>query len=292
MIGTSRMEAMEQHLAFHRALIDDNVGNDRLNRYVEILRNQDTERMSDPTDEAIRSIFSLVFENHLDPWEIDIREFVRLYNSKVRENSIDIIVAGKLMLMAWRILRMQTDRTLEESERNQVVFDDFLFGVDVDFFMPEEETLYIPDTEFSVAVRRDPVRPVTMLELLDAFEEAREEMEIYAERERVRQELRAKEPRKFDNKAHEEDDKKELERVWEKIQKMGTGPMAITDLFTGDLMENITVFVAVLHLVRDGKVNVWQTEFPYGEIFVEIKTDWITGTVEDELSPAIREAVI
>ncbi|NLL95339.1 MAG: chromosome segregation protein ScpA [Thermoplasmatales archaeon] len=286
------IERMKDHLTFHRALIDDNVGNERLDRYMGILLGQETERMPDPTDEAIRSIFSLVFENHLDPWEIDIREFVRLYNAKVRESRIDMIVAGKLMLMAWRILRMQTDRTLEESERDQAIYDDFLFNLDPDFFLPEEETLYVPHAEFSVAVRRDPVRPVTMLELLDAFDEAREEMAVYEERERVRQELRAREPRKFENKAHEEDDKKELEQVWEKIQKMGTGPMMLTDLFTGDVMENITVFVAALHLVRDGKINVWQTELPYGEIYVEIKTDWATGTVEDELSPAIREAVM
>ncbi len=291
MNGETRSQ-MEQHLMFHKALIDDNVGNERLDRYMDILMNQDTERMLDPTDEAIRSIFSLVFENCLDPWEIDIREFVRLYGGKVRNSRVDMIVAGKLMLMAWRILRMQTDRTLEESERDQIVFDDFLFGLDVDYFTPEPETLYVPEAEFSVAVRRDPVRPVTMLELLDAFDEAREEMEIYAERERVRQELRAKEPRKFENKAHEEDDRKEMEQVWEKIQKMGTGPMALTDLFTGNVMENITVFVAALHLVRNGKINIWQTELPNGEIFVEIKTDWATATVEDELSPAIREAVI
>lgn len=291
-MGEAIGQAMEQHIMFHKALIDDNVGAERLDRYMDILRNQDTERMMDPTDEAIRSIFSLVFENCLDPWEIDIREFVRLYAAKVKDDRFDMIVAGKLILMAWKILRMQTDRTLEESERDQIVMDDFLFGVDADFFMPEPETLYVPEADFTMAVRRSPVRPVTMMELLDAFDDAREEMEIFAERERIRLELRAKEPRKFENKAHDEDDKEDVETVWEKIQKMGTGAMNLSDLFTGSIMDNITVFVAVLHLVRDGKLNIWQTELPRGEIFVEIKTDWTSATVEDAQSPSIPEAVI
>ena len=119
------------------------------------------------------------------------------------------------------------------------------------------------------------------MELLEAFEEAREEMEISAERERIRLELKAKEPRKFDNKAHDEDDEKDIELVWERIQKLGTGTISLTDMYSADVNENITTFVSILHLVRNGKVAIWQDELPRGEIFIEMKLDWMTGTVED-----------
>ena len=41
------------------------------------------------------------------------------------------------------------------------------------------------------------------------------------------------------------------------------------------------MFFSVLQLVRDGKLNIWQDELPYGDIFIEIKMDWTAGTDED-----------
>jgi segregation and condensation protein A len=64
------------------------------------------------------------------------------------------------------------------------------------------------------------------------------------------------------------------------IQKLGTGTIALSDLLTDDRRENISRFVAVLHLVRDGKINIWQEELPYGSIYIEIKMDWATGSIE------------
>ena len=82
-------------------------------------------------------------------------------------------------------------------------------------------------------------------------------------------------------KAHDEDDEKDIELVWERIQKLGTGTISLTDMYSADVNENITTFVSILHLVRNGKVAIWQDELPRGEIFIEMKLDWMTGTVED-----------
>lgn len=277
--NTTRNEALEQHLLFHKALIDDNTGTERIDKYMDILSGDtEGERMLDPMDESIRSVFSLVLEHDLDPWKIDIREFVKLYSDKVKNSMFDMIVAGKLVHMAWKILRLQSEATVANSEEPQEeVFEDF---GDYDFYV-EEDPLFIPQVTLKEAQYRSPVRPVSVMELLEAFEEAREEMEISAERERIRLELKAKEPRKFDNKAHDEDDEKDIELVWERIQKLGTGTISLTDMYSADVNENITTFVSILHLVRDGKVAIWQDELPRGEIFIEMKLDWMTGTVED-----------
>jgi segregation and condensation protein A len=130
-----------------------------------------------------------------------------------------------------------------------------------------------------------------MYELIGAFEEARAEIQIQQERERVRTQLKAKEPVKFDNKAHEEDDKRDVEEVWKRIQKLGMGQICIDDLYTGDLKENLKTFVSVLHLVRIGRLDVWQDTLPYGDIFVEIMTDGESESVEDGLFGRI-EAVM
>ncbi len=276
MDGNLQYEEMEQHLLFHKALTDDVESNERINGYMDILsKAEGGEKLEDAVDESIRSVFSLVLENGIDPWEIDLSEFVRMYSAKVRENRFDMIVAGKLILMAWKILRMQSDVTRDRSEGP--VEEEF--EIPEDFFYDHDE-MFIPQVAFKEAFAREPLRPVTMYELIDAFEEARDEIAVQMERERIREALRAAEPKKFENKAHEEDDEKDVEAVWKRIQKLGTGEISITDLYCADIMENLRVVVSVLHLVRDGKLGIRQDDLPYGEIYVEMLLDGADGTVE------------
>ncbi len=279
MDGEMKREEMEQHLLFHKALTEDSEAYVRINGYMDILgKTGSGEKLNDPVDESIRSAFSLVLESGIDPWEIDLREFVRLYSRKVAENRFDMIVAGKLMLMAWKILRMQSEATCSKTDEPlEEEFFEFDFTLE-----DEDESLVVPEVSFREAYRRETMRPVTMYELLDAFEEARVEMEIQRERERVRVELEDKVPRKFDNKAHDEDDKQDVEFVWERIVKLGTGPIPINELYTRDIQENLRTFVSVLHLVRDGKLAVWQESLPRGEIFIEMKVPGIPTSMETQ----------
>lgn len=281
MDGNTQREEMEQHLLFHKALAEDTESFDRINGYMRILQTAEAgEKLNDRVDESIRSVFSLVLENGIDPWEIDLGEFVKMYARKVRDNTFDMIVAGKLLLMAWKILRLQSEATCNRGTYSEPE-EDFS---EMDFtFEDEDERMAVPEVSFMRAFRRDTVRPVTMYELIDAFEDAREEMEIQQERERVRAELKAKEPKKFDNKAHDEDDERDVETVWRMIEKLGAGPISISDLYTRNVLADIRAFVSVLHLVRDGKLDVWQETLPYGEVFIEIKIPGFSGTAAMEI---------
>ncbi len=295
MDGYTSMEELRQHLLFHKAMTEDPESYMKIGGYMDILANaSDGERLQDPVDESIRSVFSLVLENGIDPWEIDLSEFVRMYNRKVANNSFDMIVAGKLLLMAYRILRLQSDSTRVFSEPPEVL-EDF---IDDSFFDDDERpeydgrpSMYVPDVMFREAYHKEPTRPVTMYELIEAFDEARKEIDIQMERERVRIELKSKEPKKFENKAHDEDDERAVEFVWQRILRLGAGQIPITDLYVDDIRANITTFVSILHLVRDGRLDVRQESLPYGEILVEIRTDGVTGSIEDE-DNRIPEAVI
>ena len=292
MNGGTTNETLEQHLLFHKALIDDNVASEKIDRYLNILNEApDCERMQDPVDESIRTVFRLVLEQDFDPWSIDLREFVRTYTAKVNSaNKFDIIVAGKLVLMAWKVLRMQTDATKMESDRTD---DPFEFEDFEEEIVDYEPTLYVPGITLRETYARTPERPVTMIELLDAFEEAREEIIASVERERIRQELKAKEPKTFDNKAHKEVSESDVEAIWQQIQRIGTGAFSLTELFVPNVDDNIAVFLSVLQLVRDGKLNIWQNELPYGDIMVEIKVDWMSGRLEDaEVPVKVPEAVV
>ncbi|MDR0887763.1 MAG: chromosome segregation protein ScpA [Candidatus Methanoplasma sp.] len=267
MDGDVKRDEMEQHLLFHKALTEDRDAFVRINGYMDILDKAETgEKLNDPVDESIRAVFSLVLENGIDPWEIDLREFVRMYSRKLDDNTFDMIVAGKLMLMAWKILRLQSEATRSKVDQpEEEEFFDFDFS-----FEDEDEHMFVPEVSFRAAFQREEMRPVTMYELLDAFEEARTEIEIQQERERVRLELRAKEPRTFDNKAHEEDDERDVERVWDRVIKFGAGALLINELYVDDIMENLKTFVSVLHLVRDGRLDVWQESLPHGDIYIEM----------------------
>ena len=290
MDGIVRIEDLEQHLLFHKALSENEDDFRRIGGYMDILsRTESGERLQDPVDESIRSVFSLVLENGIDPWEIDLSEFVRMYTRKVAENRFDMIVAGKLMLMAWKILRLQSDSTRNRSEP-QVVEE--VPEVDDSFFY-EEDTMVVPEVSLVGAYQREPVRPVTMYELIGAFEEARKEIEVQKERERVRAELKSREPvKRFENKAHDEDDERDVEAVWTRIQGFGADRILMEDLYTNDLKENLTVFVSVLHLVRDGRLDICQDLLPCGEIRIDVRNDLMSVPSDGSDGSNFTEAVI
>ena len=277
MDGNMQMETMEQHLLFHKAMAEDEESFARINGYLDILKDAGSgEKLNDPLDESIRAVFSLVLERGLDPWAIDLEQFARMYSEKVSSNRFDMIVAGRLLLMAWKILNLQSERTRMTAEPPVEV--EAVDETDFDFI--EEDPMVVPEVSFRRAYVRDEPRPVTMMDLLDAFEEAKKEAEIAEARESARVKIREKAPVKFENKAHQEDDERAVEAVYRRIRERGAGPMPITEFYTSSAEENITVFVSVLHLVRNGLLDVYQTELPYGEITVQIRVPETSVPVE------------
>jgi segregation and condensation protein A len=135
------------------------------------------------------------------------------------------------------------------------------------------------------AIRHQQQRPVSLVELLDAFEDAREEVELREERQRIRDAISAAE-QKFDPKNHAEDLEKDVEVVWTRIMKCGNGPVPIDDLFGGGKEDRVTVFISLLFLARNGKISLWQDDLPYGQIFLEIKIPWDIGLLEDAKATA------
>ena len=122
---------------------------------------------------------------------------------------------------------------------------------------------------------------MTLVELLDAFEEAQREEERNKLREKLREANRAKLDAAFDSKAHNDDMERDVEMVWQRICRCGTGPVHITDIWDGGKEDMVTVFMSLLFLARSGKISVWQEDLPFGPISLEVKMDWDIGTLED-----------
>ncbi len=266
-----------EHLMFHQSLVDDEQDNENIHRYLGILEREEGESLCDPVDEAIRSAFDLVLNHGMDPWSIDLLEFTRLYSARMGEERLDLIVAGKLVHMAWRILRLQSEEVVSEKERHDRPFMEWDVEAMSEALFEEGEGLMPAPAVLTPALRRRELRPVSLMELLDAFEDARREME----RQRQREARPRKEVKRFSNQAHDEDMEKDVEEVWQRVQRLGAGPISVRDLMGPDHDRNISTFVALLFLVRNGLLAAWQDDLPRGEAFVEIKVDWMEGSVED-----------
>ena len=117
MMACDAAEGVLGHLLFHKAMIDESTGSEKIDRYLSVLRGAGAAPPSrDPLDRSIETVFELVLSNDLDPWGIALMKFTKLYAERVREEEVNFVLAGKLMLMAWSILRMQSELVLSGSE--------------------------------------------------------------------------------------------------------------------------------------------------------------------------------
>ena len=91
---TTDIEALEQHLLYHKALAESPEEIERINGYLSTLNSAvDGTKLADPVDEAIRRMFVMVLEDGFDPWAIDLEFFVETYSKKIAEDkSFDVKV--------------------------------------------------------------------------------------------------------------------------------------------------------------------------------------------------------
>ncbi|WP_400208477.1 chromosome segregation protein ScpA [Candidatus Methanomassiliicoccus intestinalis] len=280
-------EGVLQHLLFHKAMIDEHDGAEKIDYYLSILENNSETSSTDPLDRSIETVFDLVLNNNLDPWDIDLMRFTQLYTERVQDSEVNFVLAGKLMLMAWSILRMQSEKILINSEDQETeVMDEFY-----DDFSSEREVLCMPD-EVSLyeVVRRKGSRAVTLVELLEAFEDARREEQQNLSRIRIRENKPKNE--KFDTKAHNDDMERDVETVWARIMKCGPGEIDIEDIWEGDREDLVTVFMSILFLARDGKIDLWQEEGPYGRIRLQVRIEGDIATIEDISAPELVKEIV
>jgi segregation and condensation protein A len=274
-MGCAGAEKVLEHLMFHKAMIDEDDRAVKIDHYLSVLEDGEAALAPrDPLDRSLETVFELVLSNDLDPWDIDLMKFSRLYADKVKEEDVNFV-------MAWSILRMQSEGVLQRSERREEELECW----DPDFFdvMDEEPRVRLcmpEEVDLDEVVRHKGFRPVTLMELLDAFEDANRERELNERRERARAANRAKLD-KFDTKAHNDDMEKDVDEVWRRIQQCGPGAIRLEDIWLGGKEDLIMVFVSLLFLARSGKISVWQEDLPFGPISVEVRMDWDIGTLED-----------
>ncbi|MDH3364869.1 MAG: hypothetical protein OEM29_02525 [Thermoplasmata archaeon] len=279
------------HLMFQKAIIDDDEDlQSKIGRYVRIAEEMQRGTLvpsDDPFERCVAQVFELVVQQQFNPWDINLIEFSKTYLAKVRKASeVNLIVAGKIIYMAWEILRLQSDVAVSRADRPEtceLMFDGFDpsgFDMFVDpFELGEGEALlYTEEMPIKERIRRKSERSVTLVDLLDAFEEAKKESDIRQELAKFMRKYRRPD---FDDKSHKENLEDDIAEVWERIQKFGSGPIPIVDLSHMGKEDRVTVLVSMLFLAKMGKIHIWQEKPPFGEIFLEVKVPWDIAQLED-----------
>ena len=287
-------ESILGHLMFHRSLIedkDDAAKQGRLEHYVSMVEEmqEGTYLIShDPFERSVSMAFELVIKNQLNPWEIDLIEFSKMYMQRVRKTEdVNLLVAGKLVYMAWEIFRLQTEDLLvriDEPEVNENLFDTWDTDA-IELYANIDEpgsaiTIMQGALELNSADRRrSSQRHVSLLELLDAFEEAKHEADV---REEISKYLEKYKPKEFDDKAHRDTLERDIAETWARIQNLGAGAIPLSDLGQGSKEDQIAVFMSILFLSSMEKIVIWQDKPPFGEIFVEIAAPLSIASVKDD----------
>lgn len=274
-------EAVLNHLLFHKSIISEDEDSERIDRYLHMVHDIDKGMhivVEDPFEKSIAAAFELVIEHMFDPWDINLREFTKMYLKQVKkEGYVNFVVAGKLVLMAWSILKLQSEEVLTLADPPKQEEDNYFGDWELDpgvYQEPEDldfthAVMNRPNPPIHDPVRTQNQRPVTLIELVDAFDEARKEAELQIKINEMREKAKPERPMDFAEKVHKEDLNEDLILTWNRLCRFDGQPVPLQNLHDHDVWDRVTVFVSVLFLANMKKIKLWQRKFPYGDIMVK-----------------------
>ncbi len=265
--------AVVQHLLFHRALLGDREDGLTLNRYIamvgEIAKGLPL-GLDDPVERSIAAAFELTLEERMDPWAIDLVQFVQLYLEKVQgEGRVDFITAGRLILMAWSVLRMQSDGVVELADPaptpEDLPFLDWELGADGGLGSAPGDPLRVHGPPLARALRHTAPRPVTLMDLVTALREAEHRLTP-----KPRRHPDPPTPAEVQEKIHGEELTTDLEVTWARIVALGEGEFPLEAIWPQDHSEGVAVFISLLFLARVGWVALHQPDLAVDRITIEV----------------------
>jgi len=288
-------------------------------RVLRIAQEEEAEHqvLTDPFDRSVALVLSLVKEEDMDPWNIDLSAFLKLFTERVRKEakSLDLPACGRLIRLSWEVLTQQAstlfDKVTAPDYDEYEEFTDFGWESDYD----DEEFMFttailegtadtVLPSLFGERVRREEGRPSTLGELLSALKDACDEAEIFKAKEEFRKSHAEELKNMIDNvgaRMHNEDMEGDIRRCWkamrEVMQALGEHKVPISNV-TNRLSEilveefgvipegyevesKITSFVAGLFLTHRGYAWISQDQ-PEDPIMIEDR--WPKAKSFDEVT--------
>lgn len=300
-----RQDVMDQLLASGEASSDASHFADRI---LAIAETEEAEHQTliDPFDRSVALVLSLVREEELDPWNVDLSSFLKVFTLRVKNESsaLDLPACGRLIRLSWEVLHQQAavlfDRVQfieEEDDWDQSLdfgweadYDDEAFHFTNTILQGEADEI-LP-TLFDERVRRDEGRPVTLGELLSAFKDAADDAEALKLREenRIAHELELQTYLSdVGGRMHNEDLEGDIQRCWTALRQAclvaGDTKVPVKEVMDhlakvlettfGSLPEGyddeakVASFIAGLFLTHRGFASITQEEVPDGVICLE-----------------------
>ena len=259
----------------------------------------------DPFDRSVALVFSLVKEEGMDPWNIDLSAFLKIFTQRVRAeaNNLDLPACGRLIRMSWEVLNEQASVLFDKVTALDMDDDEFLdFGWEAEY--DDEEFIFtstvldggadgVLPSLFGERVRREEGRPSTLGELLSALKDACDDAEILKAREENRR-IHAKELEEMISnvgaRMHDEDLEGDIEKCWNAIrvvtstlgeikvpvEEVSVALNSILEEKQGQIPEGyqeeskVTSFIAGLFLTHRGYASITQ-DGPDDPIMIEDK---------------------
>ena len=264
-----------------------------LDRLMELSTLEEAEHqfLIDPFDRSVALVFQMFQSSDLDPWDVDLSSFIEMFNERIETaENIDLPSCGRMIRMAWSILRGQASSLIERQERAmdleeetewefeagwEAEFDDADYNFSVGIMTgAADESL---PSMFEGRIHRDEGRPVTLGELLLGLKDASRIAEEQRTREKIakeRREAHDRERARFSGSLHVEDLEGDLKRTWEalksrsmKSESVGLGDVA-EELIKNSKPEmgaeeaktesQVTAFVSSLFLTNRGYISLDQ----------------------------------
>ena len=277
-----------------------------LDRLVELATLEEAEHqfLIDPFDRSVALVFQLFQSNDLDPWDVDLSSFLEMFNERIKESeNIDLPTCGRLVRMAWCILRGQASTLMERQDRAfdyeeeeiwdfdggwEADFDDADYNFSVGVLTGAADEV-LPQM-FEGRIHRDESRPVTLGELLMGLQAAGRLAEEQRLREQIAKERREAHTRareRFSGSLHVEDLEGDLRRTWEALRARSESSgkpvelRTLVDEMTKKSIESglnhdeaeaeaqVTALVSALFLTHRGYANLTQEKGRNGKILLK-----------------------
>ena len=299
-----RQDIMDQLLSRDEDAIEAEVYADRV---IRIAQNDGAEHqiLEDSFDRSVALVLSLVKEEGMDPWNIDLSAFLRIFTTRVRKEAkgLDLPACGRLIRLSWEVLNQQASVLFDRVvalDFDDEEFHDFGWETEYD----DEEFMFtssilegnadsVLPTFFGERVRREEGRPSTLGELLSALKDACDEAEILKMKEENRK-VHAEELKVLlDNvgsRMHDEDLENDIKRCWvamrKAIEKNGESIVPVSEVADElkkilletfgkipegyEIESKVTSFIAGLFLTHRGYASISQ-DGPDDPIMLEDK---------------------
>jgi segregation and condensation protein A len=270
-----------RHLLWHKAMVGDDEDGAKIAQYVDIVQaSRDGEHVALKAgfNRDLAIAFELVIQHHLDPWDLDLSKFAELYLKEAKERGVDLVTAGRIILMAWTVLKLQSQDVADRAVIRQAEPEAPGWQDIPDVNWSEDQVDYnarllsLPKAPIDEKIRHKGDRRVTLMELLSAFEEVHAESQarliLNQEKLAARLSLQRRMRGRVGGMMHKDDLEAEIQETWTRILEVPAHPIALSGICEPSAADVVQTFNAILFLAKMQRIQVTQEDFPRGEVWI------------------------